>query len=101
VISRAGANALCELLALKKPNLLIPLPATVSRGDQLLNAASFEAQGFSVVLQEEEITPELLTAKVAELYASAGTYIEAMQNSGQMDSVSTILSLIEEVQVSS
>ncbi len=101
VISRAGANALCELLALKKPNLLIPLPASVSRGDQLLNAASFEAQGFSVVLQEEEITPELLTAKVAELYASAGTYIEAMQNSGQMDSVSTILSLIEEVQVSS
>lgn len=45
VISRAGANAICELLALKKPNILIPLPAGSSRGDQLLNAASFEAPG--------------------------------------------------------
>ena len=43
VISRAGANAICELLALRIPNLLIPLPASVSRGDQLLNAASFES----------------------------------------------------------
>ena len=34
VISRAGANAICELLALKKPNILIPLPAASSRGDQ-------------------------------------------------------------------
>ena len=46
VISRAGANAICELLALKKPNLLIPL-VSGSRGDQILNAKSFEAQGFS------------------------------------------------------
>ena len=35
-MSRAGANAICELLALKKPNLLIPLPAGQSRGDQLI-----------------------------------------------------------------
>ena len=41
VISRAGANAICELLALRKPNILIPLSAQASRGDQLLNAASF------------------------------------------------------------
>src|SRR5699024_376896 len=36
VISRAGANAICELLALRKPNILIPLPANASRGDQIL-----------------------------------------------------------------
>ena len=41
VVSRAGANAICELLALKKPSLLIPLPANASRGDQILNAKSF------------------------------------------------------------
>ena len=45
VISRAGANAICEILALKKPNLLMPLPAGSSRGDLILNAASFETQG--------------------------------------------------------
>ena len=55
VISRAGANAICELLALKKPNLLIPL-VSGSRGDQILNAKSFEAQGFSMVLSEDDIT---------------------------------------------
>ena len=46
VVSRAGANAICELLALRIPNVLIPLPLAASRGDQLLNAASFESQGF-------------------------------------------------------
>ena len=56
VISRAGANAICELLALRKPNILIPLPANASRGDQILNARSFERQGFSIVLEEESLT---------------------------------------------
>lgn len=42
VISRAGANAICELLALRKPNILIPLSAAASRGDQILNAESFK-----------------------------------------------------------
>ena len=40
VISRAGANAICELVALGIPNILIPLPAASSRGDQVLNANS-------------------------------------------------------------
>lgn len=56
VISRAGANAICELLALKKPNILIPLPASASRGDQILNANSFQKQGFSYVLDEDTLT---------------------------------------------
>ena len=56
VVSRAGANAICEILALQKPSLLIPLSAKASRGDQILNARSFERQGFSMVLEEEEIT---------------------------------------------
>lgn len=95
VISRAGANAICELLALKKPNLLIPLPAASSRGDQILNAASFEAQGFSMVLPEEDITPELLVDKVHELYFNRNGYIETMNKSGQLDSIASIMNLIE------
>lgn len=97
VISRAGANAICELLALKKPNILIPLPSSSSRGDQLLNAKSFESQGFSIVLNEDDLTPELLVDKVHELYFTRQTYRDAMLKSGQMDSVSTIMKLIEEV----
>ena len=95
VISRAGANAICELLALRKPNLLIPLSANASRGDQILNARSFERQGFSVVLEEDEITKEALIDKVNALYQDRNQYIDAMRNSGQQDSIRTILQLIE------
>lgn len=97
VISRAGANAICEILALKKPNLLIPLPAGSSRGDQILNAASFEAQGYSMVISEDDLTKELLVSKVQELYCNRNTYIEAMSESEQSDSIQTIMGLIEEV----
>ncbi len=98
VISRAGANAICELLALKKPNILIPLPASSSRGDQLLNAASFESQGFSIVVSEDEMTTSLLLDKVHELFCARQSYQETMSKSSQMDSIRTIMSLIEEVQ---
>jgi UDP-N-acetylglucosamine--N-acetylmuramyl-(pentapeptide) pyrophosphoryl-undecaprenol N-acetylglucosamine transferase len=68
-VTRAGANTLCELLALQKPHLLIPLTKNASRGDQLLNAASFERQGFSMVLPEETMTPETLAEAIGRLYA--------------------------------
>ena len=97
VISRAGANAICELLALRKPNLLIPLSAKASRGDQILNARSFERQGFSMVLEEEELTEESLVTAVHNLYNNKGKFIDAMRNSGQQDSIHTIISLIEDV----
>lgn len=95
VISRAGANAICELLALRKPNLLIPLSANASRGDQILNARSFEHQGFSIVLEEEETTKESLLAAVEKLYTNRASYMDAMRNSGQHDSINTIIGLIE------
>lgn len=97
VISRAGANAICELLALKKPNVLIPLPAASSRGDQLLNAQSFESQGFSIVINEDDLTTELLVDKVHELYFNRQTYIDTMSKSTQLDSIRTIMKLIEEI----
>ncbi len=95
-ISRAGANSICELLALHKPNILIPLSAAASRGDQILNAKSFAKQGFSHVIQEEDVTDEVLLSAVRDVYANRQTYIDAMSGSGQMDSIGTILQLIEE-----
>ena len=96
-ISRAGANAICELLALHKPNILIPLSAKASRGDQVLNANSFKAQGFSYVIEEEELTEESLLQGVQEVYQNKETYKKAMTESGQMDSIATILGLIQQV----
>lgn len=97
VISRAGANAICELNALKKPNLLIPLSANASRGDQILNARSFERQGFSMVMEEEEITAQSLLDAVHKLYANRKTYISAMSANKHMDSIQQITSIIEEL----
>ena len=95
VISRAGANAICELLALHKPNLLIPLSANASRGDQILNARSFERQGFSMVLEEEELSNQLLLDTIRTLYEKKDSYISAMKQSSQQDSIDTIIDLIE------
>lgn len=97
VISRAGANAICELLALNKPNILIPLPSSKSRGDQLLNARSFESQGFSIVIDEDYLTDNLLVEKVQELYCSRQTYIDAMRQSHQLGSIETIMGLINDM----
>ena len=96
-ISRAGANSICELLALHKPNILIPLSAAASRGDQILNAKSFAKQGFSYVIEEEKLTDQTLLDAVREVYADREKYIHTMSESGQMDSIGTILKLIESV----
>lgn len=95
VISRAGANAICELLALRKPNLLIPLSAKASRGDQLLNARSFERQGFSLVIEEEDLTDELLLSSIHKLYENRDEFVQAMNRSSQQNPIETIIGLIE------
>ena len=97
VVARAGANSICELLALHKPNILIPLSRNASRGDQILNANSFAKQGFSAVLEEEEVTSEKLMATIDDVMAHRSKYIDAMKNSGQMNAIETIMGLIEEV----
>lgn len=96
VISRAGANSICELLALHKPNILIPLSANASRGDQILNARSFEQQGFSMVIEEENLSNVVLLNAVQELYKNRSQYISAMTESKQMNSVETVIQIIEE-----
>ncbi len=97
VISRAGANAICELLALKKPHLLIPLSASASRGDQILNANSFKKQGFSEVLEEEDMTSDTLVSTVENVYSNRENYISKMNESPMSDPIATIVKLIQEV----
>ena len=97
VISRAGANAICELLALKKPALLIPLGLSASRGDQILNAESYAKKGYSKLLPQEELTPGRLVADVNDLYANRSQYRQAMEQASDQDAVRKIVSLIEEL----
>ena len=95
IVSRAGANAICELLALKKPNILIPLSAAASRGDQILNAESFERQGFSYVLKEEDVTNETLLSAVNEVYENREKYVTAMNESKLNSAIETITGMIK------
>ncbi len=95
VVSRAGSNSIHELLALKKPNLLIPLSAKVSRGDQILNAASFEKRGFSLVLQEEQLNASLLAKKINELYNNKQKFVDNMSKSNENNGISQVMKVIE------
>lgn len=96
LISRAGANAICEILALRKPNILVPLPAEVSRGDQILNAASFEKAGYSVIVLEKDVTDEKFYDTLVSVYHNSDKYIKAMQKSQLNNSIEKIVGLINE-----
>ncbi len=54
VLSRAGAGTVFELLALKKPSILVPLEGQ-TRGDQMENAAYFEKKGVCRVLRQSDL----------------------------------------------
>ncbi|MBR2910990.1 MAG: UDP-N-acetylglucosamine--N-acetylmuramyl-(pentapeptide) pyrophosphoryl-undecaprenol N-acetylglucosamine transferase, partial [Lentisphaeria bacterium] len=97
VVSRAGANAICELLALKKPNILVPLTAAASRGDQILNAESFEQQGYSYLLKEEELTNETLLSAINEVYENKEKYLSAMNDKAGTDATHLICAMIDEL----
>jgi len=94
LISRAGSNTLCELLALRKPALLIPYPKSASRGDQVLNAESFKSRGLSMVLMQETATPRKLTESVLELYRNRGTFYEAMEKEPSANGLENVLAQI-------
>jgi UDP-N-acetylglucosamine--N-acetylmuramyl-(pentapeptide) pyrophosphoryl-undecaprenol N-acetylglucosamine transferase len=99
VVSRAGANSICELLALKKPNILIPLSTKSSRGDQMLNARSFEQQGFSMVIDNDDLDEDILCETIYELYNNREKYMEAMSRSNLHSATDTIVNIIlEEIQ---
>lgn len=99
VISRAGANSISELLALKKPNILIPLPASASRGDQILNATSFESQGYSYVLKEEDMNKRSILDAINTVFIDRSNYIKKMDRSNSNNGIDNILDLITEIGV--
>ena len=75
VISRAGANSLCEILALGKAHILIPISSQVSRGDQIQNAHYFQGLGISVVIQDQSLNADTLLHALGDL----------MQNKNDID----------------
>ena len=96
VVSRAGANAVFELLALHKPMLLLPLSGASTRGDQELNAEYFKKRGYARVLKADEVSAASVIREVGALYEARERYIETMQHAEGVDGTEMILRLIRE-----
>ena len=94
VLSRAGANAVFELLALNKPAVLVPLPSSSSRGDQLLNGSYFAKKGYAMKLEQDTATPETLADAVKALYRDRTRFIRAMEQDTRTDGTENILAII-------
>ncbi len=94
VVSRAGATSLFEILALRKPSLLVPLSRQASRGDQIANARSFQQQGFSQVLSEEGLDPRSLEQAVRQTYARREGMVAAMKSSPLRDSTREVVAVV-------
>jgi len=94
VVSRAGANTLFELIALGKPNLLIPLPQEVSRGDQVQNAASFAKQELSMVLPEKDMNPARLLEDIEQLYDKRQEFCNKMKEQNMTNGVKNVVQVI-------
>jgi UDP-N-acetylglucosamine--N-acetylmuramyl-(pentapeptide) pyrophosphoryl-undecaprenol N-acetylglucosamine transferase len=94
MLSRAGANALAEIVALNIPSLLIPLSGAASRGDQILNAKSMKNKGYSEVLFEEQLTEETLIEKIEYIYKNKSHYVTAMQQATQIKAIDRIIEII-------
>lgn len=96
MLSRAGSNAINEFLFLKIPSLLIPLSLAASRGDQIQNARAFAEKHFSLVLEEEYMTPETLTASINDLYEHRETYLDAMNQNKGTDGAGNVMKVLLE-----
>ena len=98
ILSRAGSNALCEFQALGKPMLLIPYPKGASRGDQILNAASFEKRGLARVLAQENMTSDSLADALLDLLKNGDGLRRALREAPPADGTQAVLRLIGEIQ---
>ncbi len=97
VVSRAGANSLYELFVTRTPHLLIPLTAEVSRGDQLVNAATFQKRGFSRVLEEAALNDQTFLQAIDDVYSNRQAIEKALGEFEQKDSTALILDLFEQL----
>jgi UDP-N-acetylglucosamine--N-acetylmuramyl-(pentapeptide) pyrophosphoryl-undecaprenol N-acetylglucosamine transferase len=97
VVARGGANSLSELMALRKPAIIVPLPAEASRGDQIENAHRFAERGYGIVLPQAELNEDRLRSELGALLASSERFVAAMGRDAPPDSASSIVALLDEL----
>lgn len=95
-LSRAGANAVFEFAALRLPALLVPLPLSASRGDQILNAGYFEKHGFAKVLDQENLNRQTLIQGLDDLSQNADEMRANMVAAKSLNGTRNVLRIILE-----
>ncbi len=99
VLSRAGANALCEFQALCLPMLLVPYPkGNTSRGDQVLNAESYQSRGLARVLPQEKLTEDALVEALSALWRDRDILRAALKAAPPADGTQAVLDLIHSIE---
>ena len=96
VVCRAGANAIAELIALRRPALLIPLSTESSRGDQTHNAEAFCTLGGGLMISNESLTTQRLEELIEKLEAHHDQHLLALEGAAAKDSAQQILGLIQD-----
>lgn len=96
VICRSGANTIFELLALTKPMILIPLPKSQSRGDQIANAKSFKENGYAELIEQENLSLNSLIKTIDKVKNNRVDIVNKMKTAKIKDANESILRVILE-----
>ena len=70
IISRAGASTLSEIAIIGRPSILVPLP-TAKDDHQNKNALAMEAAGASIIIRQEDFSPDNLSKELEKFFASS------------------------------
>jgi UDP-N-acetylglucosamine--N-acetylmuramyl-(pentapeptide) pyrophosphoryl-undecaprenol N-acetylglucosamine transferase len=100
VISRSGANSVYELIATRKPNILLPLSKSASRGDQIINATYCYKKGFSEIIFSDQLTADNLLKKIVEVEEKSQTMTTAMAQFEIPPTINLIYGLAETIVLS-
>ncbi len=97
IISRAGSNAINEFVYLHIPSLLIPLSKAASRGDQILNAQSFAKKGYSLILEEENLTDQTLLQSIQELFSQSVAIVATLKSASESNGTQNVYNLLVKI----
>lgn len=97
VLARAGSGVINELLALRKPMLLVPLSKKCSRGDQIENAKNFKSHGYADYLEEENFSWQKLLKRLVNLSNNKEKYISKMKKAQECRASEMIAAMLKDI----
>lgn len=98
IIGRSGASTLSELQATASASILIPSP-NVTENHQYHNAMTLVNRGAAEIIEEKDLTGDVLTNKILELFNDENKLASMRKNAKEMailDATDRIVKIIED-----